>query len=339
MRNEIACCYFPTTVAFLDDKEQFLNNVVLGLDKNITFQTFTSPADLLKLILKKYKYAYPKLARFGLADEKELENVEKKHAHVLIDVDIADIHKQVYSSARFQELAVLVVDYSMANMNGLEFAREVRVNNQLPFKIIMVTGEADEKLAVAAFNEGLIDKFIRKDASNFKTELNTAISKLQLDYFYDLSKTTLESLTTKSDCALNDFVFIEFFKTICNTKKIVEYYLIDEHDSFLLLDCLGKPYWLIIKNENVVKSYSDIAEDNDAPAAIQRALKRREKLPFFFTEDDMYVSSDDWGKYLHPAEKLAGQKGEYYFAIVDDIGVYKLQSEKIISYKSFSKTN
>ena len=63
------------------------------------------------------------------------------------------IHKVIYDSKRFAMKTVVVVDYSMPNMNGLEVCKALE---DLPLKFIMLTGKAEPETAIEAFNDGLI---------------------------------------------------------------------------------------------------------------------------------------------------------------------------------------
>ena len=68
----------------------------------------------------------------------------------------------IYNKERFGETSVVVVDFAMPQMNGEEFCRKLGQLKGNSVKIIMLTGEADEEMAVRLFNAGVIDKFLRK---------------------------------------------------------------------------------------------------------------------------------------------------------------------------------
>lgn len=332
-RNNMACCYFPTTVLFLDDKEEFLKSLSLSLDKNLVYRTFSNPEVAKDFLYQERGFNFQKHRwLFNLHEKNELNY---RHAHSFINFDISKIYKEIYSLNKFREISVIVVDYMAPCMHGLEFSRWIkRIDNNL-IKIFMLTDEADEELAIAAFNEGIIDRFIKKNAPMFEFELNNAINSLQFKYFCDLTKNLTDSLSLSEDCALNDPVFIDFFKELIWKHNFVEYYLIDEYGSFLLLDISGKPSWLVIKSNNIVKQYYHIAEDNFAPEAIKEVLAKFEKNPFFFTQESTEMPVTKWGDYLHPAHKLIGKKNEYYIAFIEDTDNYDINSKEIISYQKY----
>ncbi len=86
---------------------------------------------------------------------------------------------------RNPKVSVVVVDYAMPEMDGLEFCRRVSKVNPYIRKV-MLTGKADEKLAVEAFNKGDIHYFLRKDSPDLAREINRALDKAQRDYLLEV---------------------------------------------------------------------------------------------------------------------------------------------------------
>ena len=50
VKPNIACCYYPTTVVFIDDNQSFLDNVLLGVDENINTYSFTEPTKAIEYL-------------------------------------------------------------------------------------------------------------------------------------------------------------------------------------------------------------------------------------------------------------------------------------------------
>jgi CheY-like chemotaxis protein len=59
----------------------------------------------------------------------------------------------IYEPSRFNNIAVLVVDYSMPTINGIEFCKQL--GDKHVYKILL-TAEADSDIAINAFNDGII---------------------------------------------------------------------------------------------------------------------------------------------------------------------------------------
>ena len=79
-------------------------------------------------------------------------------------------------------------------MDGLDFCREVRKLG-LPVKLILLTGNAGADEAVAAFNNRIIDGFIRKSPDiDMMDEVNQQVNALSFQVFCEASTQLLGSV-------------------------------------------------------------------------------------------------------------------------------------------------
>jgi CheY-like chemotaxis protein len=322
-------CYHPTTVVFLDDNRKYLRELRLSLDeKKFAPRFFNDPQEALKF-LKQY-IPHPFVERCLTKPE------ETQLDHRSIDVDVPAIREEIYNPKRFAEISVLVIDYAMPNLNGLDICQEL---TNKPFKKILLTGEADEIIAVKAFNAKLIDKFIRKDTINFSETLNEAIQDLQHQYFQNLSNIVINSLNANPDFSdvtwVNDFAFLNLFKQITAEHHISEFYLMDTYGSYMLFDIDGNPQWLAVKDEDGMQGTYEVAEGSDKPFSSEmlKEIEKREKILFLyeggFTEDP-----DIFKKHFYPVKKLTG-KSLYYYALVQNPDTYNINRNKIASYRDY----
>ena len=90
----------------------------------------------------------------------------------------------IYDKKRFDHVAILVVDYEMPDINGIEFCQKLK--ERKIFRI-MLTAEADKDTAIKAFNNGLIDKFILKTNEELYLEITFAVQELTQRYFKEIS--------------------------------------------------------------------------------------------------------------------------------------------------------
>ena len=310
--SNLSYCYFPTTVMFIDDSRPFLENMSLKLDRNLIYKLHDQPLVALQALNAMRSVNNLSASLFKQLSEDETDGDQA--GHYLIDIDLSCISQQLYDAKRFSYVSVVVVDYSMPQLDGLEFCRRI---TDPAIKKIMLTGEADHRIAVNAFNEGLIDKFIIKDSMHMMNELNSAIQQFQYEYFSDLSLPVIKAVTQKTLSPLVDYNFINFFKKLCEEKNITEFYLLDSMGSFLLLTMDAKPTWLLVKAEQEMQEYYDVAVGNHAPQEIITALQKRERLPFFLTTQDYQVPVNQWQSFLHLAQPLLLAKGNYYYSVVE----------------------
>ncbi|HEX4045213.1 MAG TPA: response regulator [Gammaproteobacteria bacterium] len=329
--NGIAVCYHPATVVIIDDNAAYLDKLTLMLDLTKAYpKRFVYPKEALEF-LQNQPYR-PFTQRCLLRPE------ETQFDHRNIDIDVSLIRNELYNPQRFDETIVVIVDYSMPSMNGLDLCKQLR--DKL-YKIILLTGEAGESKAVQAFNEGIIDKFIRKDSANFAETINATIVELQHDYFYGLSRIIIDALTKDPEHPmvnwLDEPVFFDLFNKICISNKISEYYLTDAFGSFILLNDAGQPSWLAVKSEEEMLAAYEVVENADIsfPGNVLTAMKQNEKVLYLHHEGGLSDNIEEVTQALHPAKKLTGRKGDYFYSFIDNPQAYRLETDKIVSYKVY----
>lgn len=322
----LGVCYHPTTTVLIDDNKQFLEITAAELlAENYTSQYYDDPKSALHFLNDIYK-SNPFINRC-------LSNIEESFAdHHTIDFDFRKIHHEIYNSQRFNEITSVVADYSMPVLDGLQFCRDIK--NESIGKILL-TGEAGKELAVDAFNEGTIDKFIMKNAHDAIETLVVSIEKLKIKYFLQLSDLAVRRVGSGVLACLQDLAFVNLIDKICRDNKLFEYYLLDEQGSFLMLDIKGNPYWLIVKNDQEMDSLCHYAmEAEDTSTEVIELLKTRKMVPYFHTDADLQTPPSKWKSYMHLATKLQGNQ-IYYYAFVKDPKAYHLDTAKIFSYQKY----
>ena len=166
----------------------------------------------------------------------------------VVKINLAALHQQIYAEPpRFNRQMILIVDYAMPEMNRIDLAKLVRRELSSSFKIIMLTGEADQLTAVRAFNDKLIDRFILKSSPDYIEKLLEYIQELQTEYFKELSNLVLGSSVSEQSTVRQDPKFVKLFNDIVQQHHAVEYYLLEEPGSYLFLDEKKNPVWLILK--------------------------------------------------------------------------------------------
>lgn len=319
-------CYFPTTAVLIDDDKRFLNSLGLSLDASIAYTTYDDANSALSALSSNYQ-RYPFIQRCITRME------EEQIHHRSLDVDIPALHEQLYNPDRFKEVSVIVVDYAMPGMNGLELCKRLQ---DTTFKKILLTGQADEAIAIQAFNDGIIDKFIRKNVADIGNEVSKAIQELQRVYFQQASTIISSTMTLELDSCIDDPAFKQVFNQVCDKYHVAEYYLLDSSGSFLLVDTKGKTHTLAMRTEEDMETYIDIAHNENAPTDILTPLKERQKIPFFQNADEIKTEASEWGKYLHSANTITGRE-TYYYAVMPSHDS-SAHPEKLVAYSDYLRT-
>jgi CheY-like chemotaxis protein len=331
----LPCCFFPTTVVSIDDSTEFLKLVQFSLGLNGPCRVFDNPDTALKYLLTEYKHnSFVKdcVTRF---EEEDMDSIN-------VNINLKEIHRQIYNLNHYNEISVILVDYTMPNMSGDEVCRQLK--NTL-FKVILLTGEADEQEAINLFNKGVIDRYIRKDSSDYLKLLKQAIQVLQFEYFCDLSKIVNNNIEKKAGMlggnfasCLTDPVFIEFFLNFFQTKSLVEFYLIEESGSMLLLTRKGEISWLLVKTEGDMEAAYECATfpATKMSPETRDAITKRDLLIHHFGDGIDLNEPDDWQKVLYPASLIKGRYSNYYYSYVQNPYVaHNIILDEVASYQKF----
>ncbi len=327
-KNKVLPYYFPTTVAFVDDDPPFLANFSLELDEGLAYRLFHSPQAALRFI-DQTEQAYPLHQRCCTV----VPHATVAHpGDQLIRLDVTQLEQEIGNPNRFDEVSVVVVDYDMPKMNGLEFCRLI-TNQQI--KKILLTGVGDEKIAVAAFNEGLIDRFVSKSERRAAVLVNRAIRELQYEYLQASSQMLRRGLQSESAVYLNDAVFGSYFRALCRREGFVEYYLSAEPSGFLLLTADARMSRLLVFTEADMQAQWEVATDHRCPAELAVRLQERQAIPYFPNSDGYYRPEIvDWESCLHTPEIVVGRE-RYYVALVPEANSAGRLPQNVRSYADY----
>ncbi len=318
--------YFPTCAVLLDDEYDFLVNFSLSLDSRMAYILYSSARQALRYI-DDQQQGDPGRRYFST-----LSGIAEPGMDHVIQVDLARMHKVIYNPRRFNQISVVLVDFAMPEMEGLEFCRRVR---KYHLKVILLTGKADEKIAVRAFNEGLIDRVIFKSEADVSRRVDQAVRELQEEFFADRFQSLTQALTAEDLVYLQDKGFCEFFARLRTGHQWVEYYLMDRPKGFLLLDLQGQPSLMLLATQEDLRAHYEIAQDEDAPPELLEALAGQRHIPVFGSSDGYYRRNcSGWREGLHPAKVFHGED-TYYYAILDNPPLGFLKSAEIRSYRDF----
>lgn len=332
--NQISCVYYPTTVLLVDDSERFLNHIALMLGERLPYNLLTDPVQALDILRKNNLFST--LSSKLISTDLESDDYGTFAERFPVSLNISTLYHTIYDPVRFSQISVAVVDYAMPKMSGLEFCEKLR---GMAVKKIMLTGQADEIIAVNAFNDGLIDKFIVKSQPKVGKSLTDSIHQLQKRSFQELSEVVIKGLASEPNSYISNSRFVNFFDKLCQDLHIVEYYLIDVSGSFLLLDEDGLPIWFIIKSEEDMEDLTMQAVDTNAPADVIEALSKREKIAYFNKlHDYVHTVGDKWKSVLYPATNLEGLGNKsYFYCIIKDLPTFGLEAGKIDTLRNYTE--
>jgi len=317
--------YFPTKVAIVDDDPDYLQQVSLLVNDDVICDLFTSPSEALKVV-QDYDENNDRFTRHYTQQWREnLDDTD-------LGVAANNPHQFINDDRRFDLFSVMVIDYAMPEMSGLDLCKQL---SNPWIKKILVTGKADLDVAVQAFNQGLIDQFIRKDEGDVDILLNSAIDKLSHQYFTDRCAPNNEVLFREAPYLFENS-FVRWFTHLCHDHGIVEYYLKGDllNSVFLLVTRTGKIKLLFLQTPEQSKAQYEIALDNEKiPAELLDAIYTRDVIPCLFGRGVFDSGFKDiWYHYAFPAKKFNG----YVYAMVDANDLPEFKVEHVgYSYNQF----
>lgn len=303
--------YHPSLTVLVDDSPSFLQSLAFQLDTSLPRKAFHDAQAALEWIRQRCLDARQPQRVFPQRVD-TYPGSPQQHA---IAFELDQIHQISFHSHRFMTPSVLIVDYSMPQMNGIQFCEAL---HGLPLKIILLTGIADENIAVAAFNRGLIHRYIRKSDDDALERLGTDILALQQNYFMAQSESMAAFLALCDYDFVTDPAIAKLLQEINQQYQTVEYYLFPRPAGILLYDMDARARLLIVETEQSMDAHYEMARDNDAPISLMTALEERRIIPNFGDGDGMYSPAfgKDWYKYCKPAQLCQGRKA-YYWAVFD----------------------
>ena len=300
----------PTSIVLVDDSASFIASVEYQVSPNLAIKSFLDPHEALGWLGGLYHSDDGKLLPIRIGYDEQTFSFERR----TIALDVDQIYRIVHDAKRFQTAAVVVVDYAMAALNGLDFCRALR---GLPCKKILFTGEANEMIAVEAFNQGLIDRYLKKSDPTSMDRLEYEIAALQRDYFIEKSGTLKDLLVQHTYSFVSDEAIVKLADALIARHGFVEYFLFPDPAGILFFDADGKATLMVVETRAGLISHLETAQDYDAPIALRTALRDAQVVPFFWKSGGMYTEkSIDWQQYCLPAQVCTGREN-YYYALFD----------------------
>ncbi len=287
--------YFPTTVLFVDDDQSFLKGLKVKFDGQLLAKLETNPLS-----------AFDIMSGQSLQDEDLIETIDEDELDqdyaCPINIPLPAIIEKAKNADRFDEVSVMVVDYSMPEMTGLALCEKLQNH---PVKKIMLTGDSDQSIAIEAFNKGVIDHFVRKDRPDLISHLCGVIQLLQQKYFQERTSFILKAARAISPSFLSSEQFLPEFNRFIAKHDIVEFYLIDRGGSFFARNRRGESFCFLVKDEEEMARLIAIAENADTLPQIFDALKEHKKMVYFLRERDQSRPLSEWAEISHAVSARA----------------------------------
>ena len=255
----------PGTVVFLDDDPDYLDMLALVLPRNWRVLLFLRPQDCIN----------------HLQQEPPIWEADAWHQQQMVDQwrEGSALIPQVLeywgqNSERFALTQVCVVDFSMPAMDGLQALGELV---DWPGSRVLLTGQADEQVAVKAFNQGLIDQFIAKQTADISRRLIDAVDHLLATPNARHAQIWRSTLSPEQTALLRVPSVSRDLSEFAS-KRWVEYVTLGDPFGVLGMDAAGRVSWLQLEPAGGLGDLAQLAESADLPPAAIVDIRQGRKL-------------------------------------------------------------
>lgn len=171
---------------------------------------------------------------------------------------------------RFHMTSVLIVDYNMPGMTGVDLVREL---HDCPARRVLLTGVADAEVAVKAFNQGVIQKFIPKSIPNLNREITKCANEMHGSVCEHLGHLMRGTLTGEQVELLHEPSVVEGLERKFEELGWIEYVVVGEPFGILGLAYDGPLQWLQLETEQSLSDHAEALADYEYGPADVHAVR------------------------------------------------------------------
>ena len=178
------------------------------------------------------------------------------------------------SASRYELAQICVVDYAMPGTDGL------RVLNTLldwPGSRVLLTGQADEQIAIQAFNNGLIDQFVPKQTTDITRHLLGVLRKLSQTPHPRLNTLWRAALRPAQQSMLQIPSVAQALRAYTE-QHWVEYVVLGEPFGLVGLDSMGNCHWLQLEPTASLPDLAELAGSAGLGFDAVRAVQAGQRL-------------------------------------------------------------
>jgi CheY-like chemotaxis protein len=255
----------PGAVVFLDDDADYLEMLALTLPRHWYVKLFQRPDECIN-----YLQQEPPFWEADAWNQQQLvENWREGKPLIPQVLGYWSKYTERYALAR-----VCVVDFSMPQMDGLQVLGELV---DWPGSRVLLTGQADEQVAVRAFNRGLIDQFIPKQTPDVSRRLIESVEHLLATPNARHAQTWRSTLGPQQNALLR-IPSISHDLMNYAARRWVEHVVIGDPFGAIGMDGSGNVEWLQLETRDGLKALAELAELEGVAPAYLEDIRQGRKL-------------------------------------------------------------
>lgn len=247
----------PGTIVFLDDDPDYLEMLALVLPRRWHVKLFMRPAECIN-----YLQQEPPFWEADAWNQQQL--VEQWRAGKALIPQILGYWSKY--TERYALTRVCVVDFSMPGMDGLQVLAELV---DWPGSRVLLTGQADEQVAVRAFNRGLIDQFIPKQTPDISRHLVEAVDHMLVTPHARHAQIWRATLSPEQNALLRVPSVARELAAFAS-QRWIEHVVIGDPFGVIGMDAAGRVSWLQLETREALRALAELGElEGVAPAGLE----------------------------------------------------------------------
>ncbi|HZY20140.1 MAG TPA: response regulator [Ramlibacter sp.] len=236
----------PGTIVFLDDDPDYLEMLALVLPRQWHVRLFVHPQDCIAKLR-----AEPPFWEADAWNQQDMID-QWRNGRPLVP-QILDYWAR--ATERYALTRVGVVDFSMPGMDGLQVLSEL---SEWSGARVLLTGQADEQVAVNAFNRGLIEQFIAKQMPDMSRHLVQVMQRLLATPHPRHAQTWRATLTPDHHAVLREPTVAQELAEFAS-RRWIEHVVVGEPFGVLGLDAAGFASWLQLEAPKDLPGLAEVA--------------------------------------------------------------------------------
>ncbi|WP_394791701.1 response regulator [Rhodoferax sp.] len=258
----------PGSVVFLDDDPDYLDMLQLLAPPAWPVRFFLRPDQCLQQIQRES-------ADWEADVWAQQEVIDRWHRHGTPLIPQILRYWAEHGARRYGLTQVCVVDYSMPQTDGLQVLETLR---DWPGAKVLLTGQADEQMAVQAFNRGLIAQFIPKQSPDIARQLVHTVAQLLASACQRQAALWRATLTPVQNALLRTPSIAQALARWVAVRNWVEYVVIGAPFGILGRDAQGVAGWLQLEPYSGLDELAELADGVGASAVAVDAIRRGQQL-------------------------------------------------------------
>ncbi len=251
----------PNSLVFLDDDANYLETLALVLPGHWNVSLFTHADDCFEFCSRQYA-----LWKEDVWLHQQMVNRYQAGAGIIPQV----LEYWQNQSVRYQLTQTCVADFAMPAMTGLEFLKKL---SAWSVKRVLLTGKADELVAIGAFNEGLIETFIPKQHPQIGRHLTETLAAQHVQPMHYHEGIWRGALKPEQYAVLQESSVRLELRKIIQERQWIEYVVIPAPFGILGLDRQAGAHWLQLELRSGLDSMVDLAQAAGQSDAVIQKIK------------------------------------------------------------------